>query len=51
MSIMVILTTMHLKIDRDHVDDDDDDTGHNDEYRDCDHDDDCFMIMAMMMVI
>ena len=23
MSIMVILTTMHLKIDRDHVDDDD----------------------------
>ena len=40
MSIMVILTTMHLEIDRDHVDDDDDDTGHNDEYRDCDHDDD-----------
>ena len=35
MSIMVILTTMHLKIDRDHVDDDDDDTGHNDEYRGC----------------
>ena len=51
MSIMVILTTMHLKIDRDHVDDDDDDTGHNDEYRGYDQHDHCFMIIAMMMEI
>ena len=40
MSIMVILTTMHLNIDRDHVDDHDDDTDHNDEYNDDDDDDD-----------
>ena len=47
----MILTTMHLKIDRDHVDDDDDDTGHNDEYRGCDQHDHCFMIIAMLMEI